>query len=339
MGRAAASVTETAQSASWTDDASAPVSVIVATRNRAMFICDLLDALEAQTLEGIEIVVVDDASDDETWDTLAKFAAVSARRVLAIRLAERSGPSRARNIGAGHGHAPWLAFTDDDCRPRAEWLAALLGAGRDAAIVQGRTAASPGDRPGPWHRTIVVDAPSPLYETCNLGVRRDAFLAAGGFPELALLPGPAARGFGEDAALGAAVAAAGGRAWAQDAVVEHRWLPGDYTDHLDGLRRLAGFPALASAVPEVAHALWKQVFLSRRTAVFDAAVVGVALAASRRRWWPLGAAAPYAVTLHREALSRPGAPVAVRMGQLALGDAIGLAALLRGSIRARRPVL
>jgi hypothetical protein len=230
----------------------------------------------------------------------------------------------------------WIAFTDDDCVPAETWLANLLEAGASSLVVQGRTMPTPGGRPGPWHRSIDVRAPSPLYETCNLAVRRDAFLAEGGFAELGLLRGPAARGFGEDAALGARVAARGGRAWAGDAVVEHRWLPGSYSDHVRGLVRLAGFPALAAEVAEVDNAAWHRVFLSRRTAAFDGAVAGVAVAVLTRRLGPLVAAVPYAVLIAREAKYRKGAPTGLRVAQLAAADTVGLGALMAGSLRARR---
>jgi len=54
---------------------------------------------------------------------------------------EKAGPAAARNIGAGEASGRYLAFLDDDCRPGADWLAALERglSGADGRAVGGRT--------------------------------------------------------------------------------------------------------------------------------------------------------------------------------------------------------
>ena len=257
--------------------------------------------------------------------------------MLALRLGKGSGPSVARNTGALRARGRWLAFTDDDCLPEPGWLAALFAAAADGVgIVQGRTRPAEGQRPAPWARTIDVAKPTALYETCNLAVERASFLTHCGFPVLELLPGMSSRGFGEDAVLGSRVTRAGGRSFAADAVVRHRWLPGTYTDHLRGEWRLVGFPALLDLVPELQDVVWRRFFLTRRTAEVDLAIAGLVAAALLGRWWPSAAAVPWLRRRIRDAQRRQLRPVALGTGKLMLADVVRLAALLKGSKRAGR---
>lgn len=193
---------------------------------------------------------------------------------------------------------------------------------------------------GPWARTISISAPTGLYETCNLGCARQTFLSAGGFPTLHLLgDDPRARGFGEDVVLGARLARIGRACWAGQAVVVHRQLPEGYRDFLDGRRRLVGFPALIRAVPEARGMLRCGVFLSARTVAADVAATAAVAAALCRRPVLAAGALPWSWWAWRQSRYLPGRPRVVRVAQLGVADAIGMAALLVGSVRYRRLVL
>lgn len=329
-------VIATAQSAAW-PAGGAEISVTVATHNRVELLDGLFDALAAQTAR-IEVVIADDGSIDGTWGWLESYAARTSLPLLALRLHHTGGPSVPRNTAVAHARTPLLAVTDDDCLPEREWAASLataLHAG--APIVQGRTRPVQAQH-GPWDRTVSVSEPSGLFETCNLGIARPRFVELGGFPSLGVLR-RLPRGFGEDVVLGALMARGGGSAWAPDAVVEHRWIPGSYADHLRGLRRLTGFPWLAREVPEVAQQLHGRVFLSARTIEYDAALAGVVAAAAARRPVLLLAAAPWLRRAVANAQGRPGRPLAVRIAQQAVADGVGLLSLVQGSVRHRRLVV
>lgn len=318
------------------------VAVHVPTFDRSGFLTTLVERLEAQTLaaERFEVVVVDNGSTDGTWPLLEGIVGRTPLRMAALRLPANRGPAGARNAAVAASRAPVAAFTDDDCLPEPGWLASLLAAFECADLVQGRTepdhVAS-----GVWDRTIRIVGPTPLFETCNIAYRRHDLLAAGGFDETsAVAAGPGRRAFGEDVLLGAAVVGLGARrAFAPDAVVRHRYLPGSYPDHLREMRNLAGFPALARLAPPLAEALWCRTFLTRRTAAFDLAVVGVAAAVALRRPLLVLSALPWVRETLPMARERGGRTPLVRLAQLGLADAVGAAALVSGSIRHRRPVL
>lgn len=314
----------------------------VPTFDRSAFLVTLIERLEAQTLSPrrFEVVIVDNGSVDETWPVLVDLVRRSSLRLAALRLPANRGPAGARNAAVAHSRAPVLAFTDDDCLPEPGWLMALLDASADADVVQGRTEPDP-FATGAWDRTIRVVAPSALFETCNIAYRRDAFVAAGGFDEgSAVVAGPGRRAFGEDVLLGAAVVGRGGtRAFSRDAVVRHRHLPATYLDHVREMRNLRGFPALARLAPPLAEALWFRVFLTSRTAAFDAAVVGAVAAAALRRPLLALAAVPWIALTLPLTREHGGRHVVVRLAQLGVADAVAAASLVEGSIRHRRAVL
>jgi glycosyltransferase involved in cell wall biosynthesis len=327
------------------------IAVVVATHRRASFLGDLVSALEDQDLgrDRFEVVVVDDASGDETWPTLERLVQASPLRLDAVRLERNAGPAGARHAGVARTSAPLLAFTDDDCLPRPGWLAGLVAAfaaDPTVDVVQGRTEADPRvrHRQRPWDHTLWVTGPTPWFETCNVAYRRSAYDRVGGFDldDPVLNPGGGSH-FGEDVDLGARVLASGGRrAFAEDAVVDHRVLPGTWRSWLAARRRLADFPALARRSAVVRDATWHGVFLDRSTAAFDLAAVGVVAAAAGRRAWPLVLALPWARSRWREARRWAGSDPVAAAGvgaRLAAGDAVALAALVRGSVRHRRLLL
>lgn len=297
------------------------VSVIVPARDSAATLPATLAALALQDADH-EVIVVDDGSTDDT----ARIARDAGATVVG---AGGEGPSRARNAGAAVATGELLAFTDADCVPEPGWLRAALAAGGD--VVQGPVV--PDGPAGPFDRTVSVGAPSPLFETANLVVSRSWFQRVGGF-EGWLLPGRS-KELGEDVWLGWRLRRAGARvAWAPEAVVRHAVFPRDARGYVVERLRLRFFPALVKRIPELRDELcFAGIFLTRRTAAFDAAAVGAGMAAATVSVAPLVAALPYA------ALALAGRPrprvVAARLA----ADAAGLAALVAGSLRHRSLLL
>jgi glycosyltransferase involved in cell wall biosynthesis len=329
-------------SAAWSTAAPPRVSVVVSTYGRAAYLPGLLDALQRQEqAPPFEVVVADDGSPDATWQVLGELAAHTPLPFAAVRLAANAGAGTGRNRAVAVGRAPLVAFTDDDCLPAPGWLAGLCAgfADPDVVVVQGRTEPEPVEPPGVWGRSLWVTAPTPWLETCNVGYRRCAYDAVGGFDEDDPLFGRSGKGFGEDTWLGHRVLAGGGRrAFAPGAVVHHRWRAGSFADHVRERRLMREFPQLAGRIPAVADACWHGIFLSRRTAAVDLAVVAVAAAALTRRPGPLVGVLPWLRTAWGPARARRGT-VLLRLAQGAVADLAGLAALALGSAEHRRVVL
>ena len=110
------------------------VTVVIATRDRWRFLRRTLAAASAQTDVRFEIVVVDDASIDETP---ARLAEVRDPAVRVVRNPRSLGPSSARNAGIAMAKGEWIAFLDDDDLWAPRKLRAQLDAARstDALFV------------------------------------------------------------------------------------------------------------------------------------------------------------------------------------------------------------
>ncbi len=104
------------------------VTVILCTYNREQWIGDAIQSLLDLRTEGgfdYEIVVVDNASTDNTPAVIAAIASSADRPVRYVR-ETRQGPSAARNCGIAEANGEWLAFIDDDERADPDWLLELL---------------------------------------------------------------------------------------------------------------------------------------------------------------------------------------------------------------------
>jgi glycosyltransferase involved in cell wall biosynthesis len=100
------------------------VSIVVPARNMAPFIGDTLRSALTQSVEAIEIIVVDDGSTDGTAEIVE---AIKDPRIRLVRNAKGSGVSAARNQAMVLCTAPYLVFLDADDLLTEGALATLLG--------------------------------------------------------------------------------------------------------------------------------------------------------------------------------------------------------------------
>ena len=100
------------------------ISVVIPTRDRAEQLLRCVRAIAAADPPptGVEVVIVNDGGGGLDADALA--AAAGGATVLVLDQAP-AGPAAARNRGADAAAGRILAFTDDDCEPRGDWLQAL----------------------------------------------------------------------------------------------------------------------------------------------------------------------------------------------------------------------
>jgi len=76
-------------------------------------VAECLLSLQAQNEKDIEIIVVNDASDDDTADVLDYFSKED-KRIKIITNRKKQGAGMSRNIGNEHAMASIIAVTDDD---------------------------------------------------------------------------------------------------------------------------------------------------------------------------------------------------------------------------------
>lgn len=104
------------------------ISILVPSFNRAHYLNGALETLTQQETDGrfaYEVVVIDNASKDDTREVVEAFAATSQ---VPVRYLFESVPGDAppRNKGIDGTTSDWLAFFDDDQFAETRWLLNLL---------------------------------------------------------------------------------------------------------------------------------------------------------------------------------------------------------------------
>jgi glycosyltransferase involved in cell wall biosynthesis len=191
-------------------------TVVVPTRDRPARLPGCLAALAAQVnRDELEILVVDDGSRDE-----GRVAEVVAAHP-GVQLLRRPGVGigSARNAGARAANAPFVLFTDDDCRPDPRWALLLVGALAEGGVAAGGTtrAADPGNPYARVSEAVCAFARDRLGFLVgnNFGCARDLLLEVP-FDDSSLAPA------GEDREWSARIVAAGaGLRHEPDALVLH----------------------------------------------------------------------------------------------------------------------
>jgi glycosyltransferase involved in cell wall biosynthesis len=88
------------------------ISVVIPAYNAESFIEHTLTSVLQQTYQNIEVLVVDDGSQDSTADIVKSFAQSDSRVILLSQ--SNSGLSSARNQGIKHAKGEFIAFIDAD---------------------------------------------------------------------------------------------------------------------------------------------------------------------------------------------------------------------------------
>ena len=89
------------------------VSVVIPAFRAEHTVEDAVRSALGQTLQNIEVIVVDDGSDDGTAKVLEAISEQDVR-VRIITLSKNGGVANARNVGTEAAKADWLAFLDSD---------------------------------------------------------------------------------------------------------------------------------------------------------------------------------------------------------------------------------
>lgn len=305
------------------------ISVVIPTRERETRLVFALESLAAQTLspERFEVIVVRDSD--------ARGPLAPAPEGLDVTFLIRdgvAGPTAKRNLGWRSARGGLLAFTDDDCRPRQDWLASLLEAHSRApeAFLQGATLVDAGER----HllhglaRSRLVQQPSPWHQGCNLAYPRSLLEQLDGFDEDFEFGG-------EDTDLGVRALAEGAtKVFVAESVVEHAVLPRSPLRAIREAGRFSSMPLLFRRHPGVREEIFLRVFLSSAHALAPVAFIGMLTLPPR---FKLAVATPYVLLRLDTSNLRPRTLVRQLLGLPShlLADLGETAATLRSAIRQR----
>ncbi len=98
------------------------VSIVIPTHNRLTFLKEAVDSVQNQTFQNWELMVVDDASTDTTWDWLQ---GIESPQIRVFRQEQNLERSAARNLGLNASKGQLIMFLDDDDYLRPDALKSL----------------------------------------------------------------------------------------------------------------------------------------------------------------------------------------------------------------------
>ncbi len=108
------------------------VSVIMAVYNGEKYLRQALDTVIAQTLKEIEIICVDDGSDDGTMEILKEYEKKDSRISILRHLEKTDGAAEARNMGMDAAKGEYLSFLDADDFFEPDMLEKAYGRAKEA---------------------------------------------------------------------------------------------------------------------------------------------------------------------------------------------------------------
>ena len=148
------------------------LSICICTYNRSPSLARMLDSLSPAVagMKNIEIVIVDNNSDDDTAQTVAHFA-----RTLPIRyrFEPRQGLSVARNTAVRMSNGDLVLFTDDDTHWQKDSISALLDDAEghpDVGFFGGRVLPQWPVRPPSWLHDPSLDLLAGVLVHYDLGM-------------------------------------------------------------------------------------------------------------------------------------------------------------------------
>jgi glycosyltransferase involved in cell wall biosynthesis len=94
------------------------VSVVTACFNHGRYIREMLDSVFAQTYQNFEVIIVNDGSNDETYEILKRIRHKSVR----IFHTAKHGPAHARNLAITHARGEYIINLDADDKIAPEFL-------------------------------------------------------------------------------------------------------------------------------------------------------------------------------------------------------------------------
>ena len=89
------------------------ISVIIPAYNTEAYIRQCVESVLHQTLEGVEVIVVDDGSSDGTLGILKEYEKCYPEKICVLHK-ENGGQASARNLALRHAKGEYLGFVDSD---------------------------------------------------------------------------------------------------------------------------------------------------------------------------------------------------------------------------------
>jgi len=164
------------------------ISIVIPSFNSSQTISHCLQSILSSDYKSIEVIVVDDLSDDNSPEIISRFPC------RLIRLERHCGTSTARNTGAINSRGEFILFMDSDCVLKRETLSMIDNTIRDVGrdvVIGGTYSTTPYDQ-GFFNQFQAVfvnyfetkKPDDPDYVAAHaMVINREVFIKSGGFPE------------------------------------------------------------------------------------------------------------------------------------------------------------
>jgi glycosyltransferase involved in cell wall biosynthesis len=164
------------------------VSILMTAFNRAEFIGHAIESVLGSSFDDLELIVVDDASTDNTWDLVRKYQSNDSR-IKAFRNSVNLGDYPNRNKAASYACGKYLKYVDSDDIIYRHGLATMI----DCMESFPEAGLGLSSLPDPVNPCPILLSPHDAYLEHYSGIdllgrapgstiiRRDAFEAVGGF--------------------------------------------------------------------------------------------------------------------------------------------------------------
>ncbi len=172
-------------------DQATGVSVVIPSFNYAHYLPEALASVLAQTWSGLEAIVVDDGSSDNTGEIVATQTDPRVRYVWQ----KNAGLSAARNTGIREARFPFIAFLDADDRWNPDLLATVMqrfsDLGSEFALIAAHTARMDANGCLVQHQKSIEESDREMTArdfvmrnrpfSSSIVARREVFATCGGF--------------------------------------------------------------------------------------------------------------------------------------------------------------
>ncbi len=107
------------------------ISIIIPCFNVSQYLDRCLSSVTEQTIgiSSLEIILIDDASTDDTWEKIRKWEERFPDHMIAVHCDVNGGLGKARNIGLSYATAQWICFLDSDDWIEYDYCESLLSIG------------------------------------------------------------------------------------------------------------------------------------------------------------------------------------------------------------------
>ena len=161
------------------------VSAIITTKNRADLLPRAIESVLNQTYKNLELIVVDDGSDDSTPEVIADYQ--KEHGIILIQNKKSLGACRARNQGIERAQGEFVAGLDDDDEWLPDRILVLLENYDDAfACITSNDRIVSSKKSLVWHKKQIISLEDLLFSNQvgnQVFVKKEKVIDVGGFDE------------------------------------------------------------------------------------------------------------------------------------------------------------